>query len=119
MTTGALGVALKRGSRELHGSVSLYDKLLTVGIAVVGYQTVAPSPAKEARAGSGDDPSPVVVVLVLLLGGVLCGVWAQYSGRSGVLWFVLGLVLNMVAWALVLLLTHRDLKLGRTRRWAG
>lgn len=36
VTTGALGVALKRGSRELHGSVDLYDKLLTVGIAVGG-----------------------------------------------------------------------------------
>ena len=118
VTTGALGVSLKRGSRELHGSVNLYDKLLTVGIAVVGYQTVAPPPAREAGAGSGGDASPVAVVLVLLLGGVVCGVWAQYSGRSGVLWFVLGFVLNAVAWALVLFLTHRDLKSRRTRRWA-
>ena len=119
VTTGALGVSLKRGNRELHGSVNVYDKLLTVGIAVAGYQTVAPSPATEAGAGGAGDASPVAVVLVLLLGGVVCGAWAQYSGRSGVLWFVLGLVLNVVAWALVLFLTHRDLKAGRTRRWAG
>ena len=119
VTTGALGVSLKRGSRELHGSVNLYDKLLTVGIAVVGYETVTTSTPRENRRSGGDESSPVAILLVLCLGGVACAVWAQYSGRSGVLWFLLGSVFNVITWALILFLTHRDLKSGRARRWAG
>lgn len=116
VTSGEFSVTLKRGNRELQGSVNLYDKLLTVGIAVVGYQTVTTPPANGEASSGGDSSSPAILFL-LLLSAVVCCLWAQYSDRSGVLWFFLGFVFSVIAWALILLLTHRDLKSGRTRRW--
>lgn len=130
IVTGELTLVLKRADSELKGRVNLYDKLLAVGVAVLGYQVLDTSeqagqsdqaseeattqPKSSSRSGSADDSA--VLTLLLLLSGVVCALWAQYSGRSGLLWFVLGFVLSVFTWIALLYLTRRDLRTGRTRR---
>lgn len=40
----------------------------------------------------------------LLLTAVFCSVWAQDHGRSGLLWFLIGLIFNVLALIIVLVL---------------
>ena len=115
ITSGELSVAVVRPSGKITGRVQLYDKLIAAGIVVLGYQTLQDkaeqpdvhSDTGKAKATKDED---VAMVFVLLLSAVVCALWALYTGRSALLWFVLGLFLNVFAWICMLYLARRDVK---------
>lgn len=123
IVSGELSIVLKRNGSELKGRVHLYDKLIAAGVAVLGYQALAPSGSshtasapQQRSAASDDGRGAVALVLVMLLGAVVCALWAQSSGRSSILWFCLGFMLNVIAWCVMLYLASRD---TRARRATG
>lgn len=123
VVSGELTVTLKRGEDEVRGRVGLYGKVLAIGVAVAGY--MAATGSDSAKTGSSEklgrhrrgDSGGVALLLLLVFSAVFSALWAQFSHRSGSLWFVLGFVFSVFAWLVMLYLTRRDIRSGRLKRW--
>ena len=58
-----------------------------------------------------------VNMLFCLLSATVCSLWAMYTRRSSILWFILGLVAAPISLIVMLIISSRDLNKGRMRFW--
>jgi hypothetical protein len=72
---------------------------------------LVPSPARADDGGTGFWITlwqPAQPVALFILCGAFCALWAQNTGRNAWLWFFFGLVLNVIALAVLLYQNAED-----------
>jgi hypothetical protein len=80
---------------------------------------LAPNPVHADDGGSGFwitlwQPAQPVALIVLC--GAFCALWAQNTGRKAWLWFFFGMILNVIALAVLLYQNAEDRRVNSTIR---